>query len=339
MIKKILATSLVVSSLIFSGCGGNSEGEDALATQQMLDNGDFIGVIAKLESRASSPSDYLTLAAAYMGKAGFSISSIIGTVAASADSTDSSAFSKYIESSKNKSNSKSLNDLDTAVSWYQKVISQKCSNKDANLTGAESDICLYVGLSKVSQTAVAIGYIADDVSVLTDGNTQTDNKLTASTCAMQYANGSLDPKCTAVIKDNNLTFTNHRSYEEVTFTVNGEAFDSLITFATPKSTAITNGFCKIDFSGQVSTNPNDPAFHVCPVNQSSDPVAKDMTTEEIIVKALNEGTDSVGVAVSDDVKKDIDKFKQDLIKLRTPADANTTIVVQDVINYLNDKNQ
>ena len=48
MIKKIIATSSVAVALILSGCGDSSDGESQLETQQMLDNRNFDGVIAKL---------------------------------------------------------------------------------------------------------------------------------------------------------------------------------------------------------------------------------------------------------------------------------------------------
>ena len=338
MIKKILTTSLVVSALIFSGCGESGEGEAVLATQQMLDNGDFVGVIDKLESRASTTGDYLSLASAYMGKAGFSLSSIIGTVAASADAANGDAFATYIEDSKRKSNSRSLNDLDAAVAWYQKVVANKCLDSNAILTGAESDICLYVGLSKVSQTAVAIGYIANDVAILTAGTGGSDNKLTASTCAMQYANGSSYPKCT-LSGDNNITFSsNGKTYNEVTFTVGAESFDNLITYASPKSTAITNGFCTLnDFTTRVDYKVNTD-YHVCPVNESA--TEKDMTTEETIVMALNEGINSVSMAASQDVQQDINEFRDDILAANgRQNDADKTITVEDLIKYLDNKNQ
>jgi len=41
MIKKLLTISLVSATLLLSGCGSDSEGEERLKTQQSLDNGEF----------------------------------------------------------------------------------------------------------------------------------------------------------------------------------------------------------------------------------------------------------------------------------------------------------
>jgi len=346
MIKKVIATSLVAAALVLSACGGSSDGESQLETQQMLDEKDYAGVISKLEAGASTTSDYLALAAAYMGKAGFSLSSVIGIVATSADSDDNSTFATFVENSKSASNSQSLKDMKKAVTYYQKVVPNKCLDANATLSGAESDVCLYVGLSQVSQTAVAVSYIADDVNVLNDNN-GSDDKLTASTCAMQYAfdgNTSSDPKCT-FSSESNLTFASGLTYGaiDINVTGNSQPFEYLITPAggtnNNRSTVLTNGLCTLsDFSTRVSDS-NDSSYHVCPIDEDNATGAT--TTEDTLVQALNEGTDSIGAAVSDDVKNDVDQFKQDVLEAngRSINDANTTITIDDIIKYLNKNNK
>jgi len=341
MIKKVLVTSLLGLSLVLTGCGSSdSEGESQLETQQMLDNGDYLGVISKLEASASTTSDYLSLAAAYMGKAGFSLSSIIGIVASSADSGDDSTFASFIENSKDSSNSQSLSDLSTAVEYYQNVVGNKCLDENSTLSGAESDLCLYVGLSKVTQTSVAISYIAGDVSILNDDSNNSDDKLTASTCAMQYAfdeNSTINTDCN-ISTESNVTFVQSgKTYGDINITVNGATFEYLIAGnSDPRSTILTNGLCTLASFATRVDDINDTAYHVCPIDETNS--TKETTTEEILVNALNEGVDTIGEAVSDDVKADVDQFKQDIIDARVPADSNTTITVEDIIKYLEDKN-
>ena len=347
MKNKFISATLLTTALVFSACGGG-DGESALDTQQMLDDGEFTAVISKLESRASTNSDYMALASAYMGKAGFSLSSIVGTVIASGNSNESSTFSSYITKSKEKSNDNSLSDLDTAVGYYQKVVQNKCLNSNATLNSAQKDICLYVGLSKVSQTAVAVGYITDDINVLSDSSNGSDDKLTASTCAMQYAQ---DPKtvdtakCTVGV-GKNVTFTqSNKTYEEITMTVNGHEFQNLITNTTPRTTAIANGICTDnDFTTRIADKnatgyDNTLTYHACPLAETKD--AKDVTTEDILVTALNNGVESIGVAVSQDVKDSIDKFRNDVLKAnsRSINDANTTIAIADITKYLSQQNK
>jgi len=340
MMKKIVITALLGLSLTLTGCGSSdSEGESQLETQQMLDNGEYAAVIAKLESTASSTSDYLSLAAAYMGKAGFSLSSIVGLVATSAESGDDSTFASFIESTQSASNSQSLKDLDTAVVYYQKVLENKCLDENATLSGAESDLCLYVGLSQVSQTAVAISYITGDVNVLNDNN-GSDDKLTASLCAMQYAfDGTQDTNC-SFSSESNVTFIQSgKTYGDVNITVNGNQYEYLITGSViPRSTVITNGLCSLtDFSTRVD-DINDTSYHVCPIDETNSTI--ETTTEEILVQALNEGTDTIGAAVSDDVSADVEQFKLDILAANgRENDTNTTITIEDIIKYLDDNNK
>ncbi|MDQ7043598.1 MAG: hypothetical protein Q9M34_08755 [Sulfurimonas sp.] len=346
MVQKVLASALLGLVLLFSGCGSSdNEGESALETQQLLDNGQYASVIAKLEGDASSTNDYIALASAYMGKAGFSLSSIIGVVVASAESGNNSTFGSFIENASNESNSQSLQDLDKAVEYFQKVVLNKCTDNNTTLSGAESDICLYVGLSKVSQTAVAISYITDDITVFNDTNTS-DNKLTAATCAMTYAfdgNTTSNPDCT-ISPELNVTFVeSSQTYGDINVTVGGEVFEYLISGVTaPKSTVITNGFCTVEsFASRVadknSSDYNATTYHVCPIDETN---TTSTTTEEILVSALNDGTDSIGAAASDDLQTDIDQFKNDVLAAngRSINDANTTITMEDIIQYLDQQN-
>ena len=340
MFKKVVISILLGTALVMSGCGSSDgEGESALETQQMLDNGEYAAVIAKLGASADSTSDYLSLAAAYMGKAGFSLSSIIGIVVASSEAEEDSAFASFIKNSKSTSNPQSLSDLKTAVDYYQKVVQNKCLDTNATLSGAEEDLCLYVGLSKVSQTAVAIGYIAGDVNVLNDSNSS-DPKLAASLCAMQYAfDGTQDANCTFSAESNVTFVQSGKTYGDINITVDGNTtFEYLISgSADPRSTVLTSGMCTLDSFATRVDDTNDTSYHVCPIDETNTTV--ETTTEKILVDALNEGVDSVGAAVSDDVQADIDAFKQEIIDTRVPADSNTTITIEDIIKYLDDNNQ
>ena len=340
MIKQILIALLVGVTFIFSGCGG-SDGESQLEIQEMLDDGNYDAVINRLKDNASSDSDRVALASAYMGRAGFSLSDVITRVATSADDDDD-AFTAFIQNSAEQSNSKTLNDLDMADRYFKEVVD---CNDSSKLSSSQKDLCLYVGLSKVSKTAVTVGYIADDVSVLSEDG-EADDKLTASLCAMQYAidPSKVDAKCSVSNTNNNITFTQtNRTYEEPTFTVNGKAFYNLITTTVPKSTVVTNGICTLyDFSTRVKDE-NDPkydnslTYYPCPVNEGNE--SSDITTQSVLVDALNDGVDSIGVAVSDDVKEDVDKFKKDVLKANDREDdTNTTIAIDDILKYLEDNN-
>ena len=341
MIKQILIVLLVSITFVFSGCG-SSNGESQLEIQEMLDNGNYDAVINRLKDNASSSSDYVALASAYMGRAGFSLSDIVTRVATSADD-DNDAFTAFIQNSTKQSNSKTLNDLEMAGIYFKKVVN---CNDSSKLSSSQKDICLYVGLSKVSKTAVTVGYIADDVSVLSEDG-EVDDKLTASLCAMQYAidPNEVDTKCSISNQGRDITFTQtNRTYECPTFIVNGKGFDNLITKTDPKSTVITNGICTLDdFATRVkdkndSDYNNSLTYYPCPVNESND--SNDITTQSVLVDALNDGVDSIGAAVSDDVKEDVDEFKKDVLEANNRGnDENTTIAIDDILKYLEDNNK
>ncbi len=117
MIKRILTISLLSVMLLLSGCG-DSEGEDRLETQQMLDDGDFSGVISKVESKSVKDNkDYLVLAAAYMGKAGLSLPDIVNIVASSDDEGDE--FYNLINKFYNRSSYTALSDIEKSGNYYK----------------------------------------------------------------------------------------------------------------------------------------------------------------------------------------------------------------------------
>jgi len=120
MIKKILISSLFGLALMMSGCG-DSEGESRLETQQMLDAGNYAGVIAKLEETASSQDDYIALGAAYMGKAGLSLTNIINSMVSSTTNGDS-AFASFVTGISSSSSVSALPDLNKAVEYYTNVV-------------------------------------------------------------------------------------------------------------------------------------------------------------------------------------------------------------------------
>lgn len=339
MIKKVLSASLIGTLLMLSGCG-NSEGESALETQYLLDKGQFDAVIKKVEPRATTSGDYLTLASAYMGKSGFSLTSVVGSVSAT-NTNNGDEFSSFVNSAASKINPASLEDIGKAIEYYKKVVGNKCTDDKLSLelSAVDSDICLYIGLANVSQSAVAISYIADDVAALTT-NAQSDDKLTASACAMQYAfNGTSNFKCT-VLPQADVTFTSsQKTYQSINVIVNAKEYEYLLTSVPNGSSVITKGYCSVnDFTTRVDIKPALSNYHVCPITQNAD--AKELTTESVLISAMNSAFDSIGAAVTADMKKDIDKFKAELLKSSSKTNGvNTQITTQDIINYFNDNNK
>jgi len=339
MVKELIGTSLVSIMLILSGCG-NGEGESALETQLLLDKGNFNAVIKKVEPRATTNSDYLTLASAYMGKAGFSLTSLVGTISSSANS-NAEGYSSFVKSVATTSNTSSLEDIGKALVYYKKVVGNKCTDKNSAvpLASVDADICLYIGLADVSQSAVAISYITDNVATFSNNNT-VDDKLTASVCAMEYAfNGTKNNKCTIISNSDTTFIKSQKTYKNISVLVNANSYEYLLTSIPNGSSIITKGYCTLDdFTTRVDVKPLNDNYHVCPISETNS--SADFTTESVLITAMNSAFDSIGSAVTADMKKDIDSFKTELLKTSGRTNGiNTKITTQDIINYLNDKNK
>jgi len=358
MVRRIILSSLMLVTLIFSGCG-DSEGEDRLNVQQMLDNGDYNGVISTLEGGATTNENNLLLGSAYLNKSGLSLSALVGIITDGADSKDG-AFATFIDGVSKRRTSTALLDLEKSTSYYKAVIGTKC--KDANdnnlvLSDTQKDICLLMGLSETMKAATTISYISDDVSALGSNSNVVDPKLQTSACAMQYAfdgdSTSIDPTKCSVLVVGDYKFASGLTYEKVEITYvpdNSKKFNYLLAGnSTPRSTIITDGYCSLDSFSPRAKDKNsldyEITFHECPINE--DPNAIDITTGKVLVDALNNGTDSIGIAASDDMKNDVDEFKCEVLSgvynentiACDGADLTKSVTTLDVITYLNNNNK
>ena len=330
MVKKILISSLCSAMILLSGCG-DSEGEERLSIQQMLDDGNYVGVISALESSADSDDDYMALGAAYMGKAGLSLANIVTAVASESDS-GGSGFALFVESIAEQSTLTALVDLGKSASFYKEVVGNACTTPSLNLSDSQKDICLFIGLGATTKAAVAIDSLIGDISTFGDG-VGSDDKLTASACAMQYAfNGSTGVGC-SIVENTDVNFTTiNKVYKELTVTVNFTGYDYLMNSTTPKQTVLTDGYCtNTDFSTRVDTYDSTTAPYACPVNE--DPLAEELTTAGVLVDILNEGIDSIGAAVTEDIQADINEFREEIT-----GSVSGTVTEQNIIDYLNDQN-
>jgi len=349
--KKVLLVLLFSISLILNGCG-DSEGESQLETQQMLDQADYAGVIAKLEGKASTSEEFIALGAAYMGKAGLSLADIVSAMASSDDSNQNSdGFGGFVGSIAGKSTPSALKDLGRANSNYKQILGERCRDNNATLSDSQKDICLYIALANTTRAAVAIDTLAEDVSKISDDNNGSDDKLTASTCAMQYASdgasdANVDANCT-ISPEGNVTFSVlEKTYDKFTVAVNGANYYYLMNDS--NRTILTKGFCSADsFTPRVDIY--NATLNACPINEDKD--AEELTAVGILTTVLNDGIDSIGgAAASDDISSDINEFKCDILggnydEFNGCRDSNFHVVdttqeisEQQIINYLNREN-
>lgn len=344
--KKVLASSLLGLALMMSGCG-DSEGESVLETQQMLDNGNFTGVIAKLESSASTPDDYINLASAYMGKAGLTLTSIITAITSGGDNNSGdSGFATFVTGISAKANSTALTDLTKATKYYQKVVGLKCANLDANLSSSQKDVCLFIGLTSTSTAAVTIDLIAGDISTFGDGSGG-DDKLTASTCAMKYALDGSQGNCT-ITQDGNVTFAeSHKTYKSIIVMPNSSSTKYNYLINDNNRTVLTKNYCQASsFATRTDTDTYNasasPKQYACPINESAD--ANDTTTAGVLVDVLNNGLGAISGAASSDTQGDVDQFKCEVLggnydgNSCNNASLDNNVSEQDIITYLNSQN-
>ncbi|MEA2090866.1 MAG: hypothetical protein U9O83_00680 [Campylobacterota bacterium] len=342
MIKKVLSITLISTMLLFTGCGGDSEGESRLDTQQKLDSGDFAAVIAKLEPKTSKTlEDYLALGAAYMGKAGLSFSDLVEVVAASSEDSNDDGFASFIKNIDNRKSPSALKDLEESAKNYQQVVKTACADAAADpnfeLSDTQKDICLYIGLSHSMKVATAFSYLGDVTKLSESGS---DDELKASACAMGYAyDGSVGTGCT-ISEDVNITFSvSEKTYTPLGVTVNSVEYDYLMTGVIPgttnKQTALTDGYCTLD---SFSTRADDEfaGSYACPVNEEKG--ADDLTAASILVDTLNTGVDSIIAAAGgddSDMSDDIKEFKEEIKGSAGEED----VTLSEIIDYINTKNQ
>jgi len=326
MIKKILASSLVTAMLLFSGCG-DSEGEDYLAIQQMLDKGDYAGVIAALEGSADSKDDYIALGAAYMGKAGVSLTTIISAMAA--DGGDDS-FAAFVKKIAEESSSTSITDLSKSRDFYKHVVGD-CTSPD--LSASAKDVCLFIGLGAISGSAITIDSLVGDISKF-GGSTGPDDKLTATICAVHYNYDDTErTECTIDTTSSDVTFTiTNKVYKPIPVTVNDTGYKDYFLQTSEGKTVLTDGYCKAtDFSTRVDTYNDITAPYACPIIEDSS--LGELTIEEMLVDVFNEGIESVGAALTKDIQEDINEFISEI-----DTDGDKSINEEEILNYLNSKN-
>ena len=179
MLKKIIATSLVATALLFSGCGdGDTAGEDSLAAQHAIDKGNSDLAISLILNGKSldealanmSDDDKITLASAYMGQAGLGMTDIVAAAMSDKDAKDKfKSFKSGIEA---KANSNSLSSVDNAITCYNATTLNAAPSKRGNGLGAENiqDKDVKITLAYLSKAILYLSAKKDDGTLLKSNN-------------------------------------------------------------------------------------------------------------------------------------------------------------------------
>jgi len=333
MIKGILVSSILATTLIFSGCDSDSEGVDRVTTQSMLDNGNYTGVISKLESSSSLTSEQsMQLGSAYMGAAGLTLldltlmlnpddsttnpqpsPSLVGTYADGGSNDDYREFLKKLRENA-AANPKVLEYLEKAIAAFNKVLDKSDENTNAKLLAA---------LSRAAKASTSITYLGNVEDLIANGP---DDEMFVSACAMVYvyANSKFSEadNCVdvALASDNN---TSDR-FKEITVTVTGDSGNYTarrLTSLDGTDLILSDGY--VDGDGNRTT---DPAGGLNSANPVGD---ENLTIKSVILDDINSGFDALIDIAPDDVKGDITDFKNEL-----DADKDGTITSDELADYL-----
>jgi len=368
MYKKVIATSMVVASLFFAGCGDDTT-SCRFDVQSDLDLGRFDDAIAQLDGAcadAYTPSDrYFNLATAYMGKAGFGALDVV-TMVLDADTDDEDAFASLTRSVNEHKNDDSLELLAKAQTYYLQSINPDanvstlttdiCDVNDTNQTNTRIDnACFYIGFNQTFQATATITYLTDDVDTLVASINDSSDSSTASTPldmqasldALSWATGG---DATNVTAESVTILGNSYAHLEVTEGDNGEyTFYRLAKSATPSaenSTVITNGYCDVDgnktvcegiennVTGDINTAlANASGCYACPVvvdgNGTQD-------VAQLLVDSLNGGTDTIiNVSDDEDLQESLDEFVQNITDDPNAKAGETQVTLEQILEYLN----
>ena len=359
MYKNIVMSSLVVASLLLSGCGGESDTTCRIDVQNALDDGEFDKAISLLENscaNAYTESDLnLNLATAYMGKSGFGVSDVVAMII-DANNNSGDALTSFTVAVEQNKEPNSLPMLDKSNSYYLASIaegnkttaSQLCSIAELNTTtdSRRTNVCLYVGFNETIKAVNTITYLTDDLTTLVDSinsdlNT-TPFDMQASLDALAWSlNQTIPNGSTITASDINISGVGYAHLEVSDPSGSSLTFYRLAkstTQGSPNSTLITDGYCDENGSKSNCTGMEDNATgaiinsiagcYACPVSFDS---ADGGDIASLLVDTFNSGADIVIAVTNDpDITQSINDFKTDI---GVAVDANITIT--DILNYLN----
>lgn len=329
MINKIFSTVLLSFLILFSGCN-NTEGESKLSTQQMLDQGNYDGVILKLEGNADDENDYMALGAAYMGKAGSTLPLLFTAMSEDDDVKIDNDFANFVRNITQSTSPSGIEDLNKAIEYYKLVSGDICSSINPDRTDSQKDVCLFIGLGYAAKTAIAVGLLVNDVSNLTK-STIKDDKLQASICAMEYAyHNSYSKQQCSIITGTDLSFEslNDKEYKPLSVRVNSTNYYYLMS---ENKIVLSNGFCKVDdFESRVYEYNDESDFHSCPLSENPD---EDITVFSVLVEGLNEGFASISSALSTDIQEDINEYRREISSTQ-----DGIVTEENIIKYLDEQN-
>jgi len=146
--------------------------------EQALDKGNYDYVIQKLENNPTCGGGYsyqegrIQLAAAYIGKAGFDIPSLIQDIIKSgSDNEDTDNYALFTQTIAKRATGDALNYLNKAKKYYEEISSDyQCDNLPPTAPDIVKDACFYSGLTDTAKATTSI-------ALLIGGDAQDTNEI------------------------------------------------------------------------------------------------------------------------------------------------------------------
>lgn len=329
MISKVLAISTVTAMLLLSGC--DNEAEDRMITQQLLDSGDFDGVISNLEGKeVKTDEDNLKLASAYMDKAGFSTTDLVSIISASDEENAEVSFASFVTDVAASKDENTLDNLQKAIDYYSQVVTieenialspnRVISLEDAaEEEGIDLDTNeLFLGLAYIAKVASVLSYMGDVTKLEESGD---DVNLLASGCAMAkvYAANEIPDEC-ASVNYVGTTEINGVTYSPIEVILNnGDGITyNLLANETKSELVLT------DYTTNYMNENGITTDYPMPVKDEK------LTVLEALLDTLNGAFNFIESAAPDDVQEDIVSYRDEI-----DSNRDKTVSVTELTNYLN----
>ncbi|SNR64876.1 hypothetical protein [Desulfurobacterium atlanticum] len=350
--RKLLLFSLPAVLLISAGCNSfesisDSESPEACKYEvtKALDKQDYDKAIALLngicKTAFSDEKRNINLGAAYLGKAGYDIPSLLSDLLDSTDSDDPMA--TFLSKVAGENPGDDLKDLEEARKYYSNAL----GNIDCNSTSLdyfEKDVCFFKGIADFAKAATSFSLLFQSVGV--EENVQQvieiwagGNDTESLTCdldanqnnvpdsvefsagALEYAATGNVTSCDSVVPEGNFTFGYpNKKFEVIKLTINanGTCSDNATDYkvleilsSDTKTVVLTDGYCDAD-NGTTCDALNETArCYPCPIVTENDTE----TVISSIVELINNGTETMASVISDDnedVEESLTDIKRDI---------------------------
>ena len=312
--------------LLFNGCGESDKSiEERMLAQQYIDKGQYDAALALLLSKSSfDDSDKMLLAAAYMGKSGFSFNQVLKIIALTNDSTNrasNKAFVAFLQNVQEKVyNDTQVADIDDAYTQLNTLLQDSTQAK------------LDRGIVLAMRASVTLGLLGK-----LEGFDKTDqfavDDLTATACAMDYiTDGNLSSsKCSSVNVAGSTTAINGQNYKVVTIDVNGSSFNHFykLADAAGNDLVMTKGACADgdhSDSNCIDVGSGSGPWVPTPILDGN------QTMTSTLVTMLNSGIDTIIASAPADLQEDAQQYKDEI-----DSDSDGNISAQELADYIQSK--